>query len=62
MDYLFYIDDCLIISIVQVSLDLRCSRISWMLILYFDFDPCCLFKVAFSVMIRYSLRYLKVIE
>ena len=33
-----------------------------MLILYFDFDPCFLFKVALWVMIRYSLRYLKVIE
>ena len=33
MDYLLYVDDCLIITMVQVSLDLRYSRISWMLIL-----------------------------
>ena len=45
MDYLYYVDDCLIIAMVQVSLDLRCSMISWMMILYFDFDPCYLFKV-----------------
>ena len=62
MDYLLYVDDCLIIVIVQVSLDLRCSRISWMLILYFDFTPCCLSKVALRVMIGYNLRYSKVIE
>ena len=40
------VDDCVIIAMVQVSLDLRCSRISWMLILYFDLDPCCLFEVS----------------
>ena len=62
MDYLLYVYDCLIIAMVQVSLDLRCSRISWMLVLYFGFDPCCLFEVALWVMIRYSLRYSKVIE
>ena len=44
MDHLFNVDDCLIIEMVQVSLDLRCSRISWMLILYFDLNPRCLFK------------------
>ena len=40
------VDDCLIIAMVHVSLDLRCSRISWMLILYFDLDLCCLLEVA----------------
>ena len=62
MNYLLYVDDSLIIEMVQVSLDLRCSRISWMLILYFDFIPCCLSKVAHRVMIGYSLRCLKEIE
>ena len=33
-----------------------------MLILYFDFIPCCLPKVAHMVMIGCSLRYSKVIE
>ena len=50
------INDSLIIEMVQVSLDLRWSRICWMLIMYFDFDPCCLSEVAHSMMIRYSLR------
>ena len=59
MDYLLYVDDCLIIAMVQVSLD---SRISWMLILYFDFIPCYLSEVAHRVMIECSLRCLKVIE
>ena len=54
-------DDSLIIAMVHVSLDLRCSRISWMLILYFDFILCCLSKVH-MVMIEYNLRYSKVIE
>ena len=62
MDYLLYVDDCLIIEMVQVSLDLRNSRISWMLILYLDFIPCFLSKVAHRVMIGYSLRCSKVIE
>ena len=62
MDYVLYVDNCLIIAMVQVSLDLRCSRISWMLILYFDFTPCCLSEVTLKVMIGYSLRYSKVIE
>ena len=55
------VDDCLIKAIVHVSLKLRCSRMSWMLIMYFDLDPCCLFEVAFWLIIRYNLRYLKVI-
>ena len=38
------VDDCLIIAMVQVSLDLRCSRISQMLILYFDLNPRCLLR------------------
>ena len=46
MNYLFTVDDSLIITMVQVSLDLRCSRISWMLILYFDFIHCCLPEIA----------------
>ena len=28
MDYLFSVDDCLIIAMMKVSLELRCSRIS----------------------------------
>ena len=62
MDYLLSVDDSLIIIMVQVSLDLRCSRISWMLILYLDFIRCFLSEVAHKVMIEYSLRYLKAIE
>ena len=62
MDNLLYVDDSLIIAIVQVSLDLRYSRISWILILYLDFIPCCLLKVAHRMMIGYSLRCSKVIE
>ena len=61
MDYLLYVDYCLIIAIIQVSLDLRCLRISRMLILYFDFTSCCLSEVALRVMIGYSLRCSKVI-
>ena len=57
-----YVDDCLIIAIVHVSLDLKCSRISWMLILCFDLDPCSLLEVALWVMVGYSLRCSKVIE
>ena len=62
MDYLLYVDDYFIIAIVQVSLDFRYSKISWMLITYLDFIPCCLLEVAHRVMIEYSLRCLKVIE
>ena len=62
MDYLLYVDDCLIIAMVQVSLDLRCLRISWILFLYFNFILCCLLEVAHRVLIEYSLRCLKVIE
>ena len=62
MDYLFSVDDSLIIAMVQVSLDLRYSRLSWMSILYFDFITCCLLEVAHRVMIGYSLRCLKVVE
>ena len=62
MNYLLYVDDCLIIAMVQVSLDLRCSRISWMLTLSFDYIPCCLLEVSYRVMIGYNLRCWKVIE
>ena len=62
MDYLLYVDDSLIIAMVQVSLDLKFSRISWMLIMYFDFILYCLLEVAHRVMIGYTLRYSKVIE
>ena len=62
MDYLLYVDDCLIIAMVQVSLDLRCSRIFWMQIPYFDLIPCYLFEGAHRVMIRYNLRCSKIIE
>ena len=60
--HLLYVDDSLIIAMVQVFLDLRCLRIYWMMILYFDFIPCSLSEVAFGVMIGYNFRYLKVIE
>ena len=49
-------------QLLHVSLDLRCSRISWMLILYFDLDPYFLFEVALWVIVEYNLRYSKVIE
>ena len=62
MDYLLFIDNCLIIAMVLVSLDLRCSRISWILITYLDFISCCLTKVAHIVIIEYNLRCSKVIE
>ena len=62
MNFLLYVDDSLIIEMVQVSLNLRCSRISWILILYFDLDPCCLLEVTLWVMVGYSLRYSKVID
>ena len=62
MDYVLHVDDSLIIAMVQISLDLRCSRISWMLILYFHLDPCCPFEVALWMMVRYSLSYLKIID
>ena len=61
MDYLLYANDSLVITMVKVSLDLRCSRISWMLILYVDFISCCFPEVVPMEMIRYSLRYSKVI-
>ena len=60
--HLLYVDDSLIIAMVQVLLDLRCLRIYWMMIMYIDFIPCSLSEVAFGVMIVYNLRYLKVIE
>ena len=56
------VDDSLNIAIMQVSLDLRCSRISWILILCFDFIPCYLSEVAHRVIFGYNLRYSKVIE
>ena len=62
MDYLLNVDDSLIIAMVQVSLDLRCSRIPWMLILYFEFIPCYLLEVTHRVMIGSNLSYSKVIE
>ena len=55
MDYLLHVDDSLIIVMVQVSLDLRCSRLSWMLIMCFDFIPYCLLEIAHRVMIGYRL-------
>ena len=39
MDYLLYVDDCLIIVMVQVSLDLRCSRISTSFLVAFQRSP-----------------------
>ena len=62
MDYLLYVDDCLIIAMVQVFLDLRYSRICWMLILYLNFIPCYLLEVTHRMMIGYNLRCLKVIQ
>ena len=62
MDYLLSVDASLTIEMVQVSLDLRCLRISLMTILCFKFIPYCLPKVAHRVMIGYNLRYSKVIE
>ena len=59
---IIYVDDSLIIAMMQVSLDLRCSRISWMLIICFDFIPCCLLEVTHRVMIGYNLRCSRVIE
>ena len=38
----YVIRDSLIIAMVQVSLDLRYSIVSWILILYVDFHPCCI--------------------
>ena len=37
-------------------------RISWMLIMYFDFIPCYLLEVTHRVMIGYNLKCSKVIE
>ena len=54
MDYLLNVDDSLIIVMMQVSLNLRCSKISWTLILYFNFIPYCLPEVAHRVMIEYN--------
>ena len=62
MDYLLHVDDSLIVAMVQVSLDLRYSRLSLMLILCFHFIPCYLSEVAHKVMIGYSLRCSKVVE
>ena len=62
MNYLLYVDDCLIIAMVQVSLDLRYSRISWMLIMYLDLIPCFLLEIAHRVMIEYNLRCSKVLS
>ena len=62
MDYLLYVDDCLIRGMMQVFLDLRCSRIYWMMIMHLDFIICYLSKVAHRVMIKYNLRCSKVIE
>ena len=62
MDYLLYVDGCLIVAMVQVSFDMRYSRISWTLNLYFDFIPCYFFEVSHRVIIGYSLRCSKAIE
>ena len=62
MNYLLYVADSLIIAMMQVSLDLRYSRISWILILYLDFIPCCLLEVDLRVIIGYRLRCSEVIE
>ena len=62
MDCLLYLDDSLIIAMVQVSLDLMCSRISWILIMYLNFIPYYLLEIAHRVMIGYNLRCSKVIE
>ena len=62
MDYLLYVDDSHIIAMVQVFLDLRHSRISWMLILYIDFIPCFLLEVGLKVMIGCNFKCSKVIE
>ena len=55
-------NDSFIIAMVQVSLGLRYSIIYWILIMYFDFIPCCLSKVAHRMMIWYNLKYSKVIK
>ena len=39
------VNNSLIIAIVKVSLNFRCSRISWILILYFDFISYCLSRL-----------------
>ena len=62
MEYLLNVDDSLTIAMVQVSLDLKYSRISWILILYLDFIPCCLPKVAHRVIIGYNMWCSKMIE
>ena len=62
MDYLLYVADCLTIAMVLVSLDLRYSRISWMLIMYLDFTLGCLSVLTHRVMIKYNLRCSKIIE
>ena len=61
MNYLLHVNDGMIIAIMQVSLDLRNSRLSCMLILCFDFIPCCLLEVTHRVMIGYNLRCSKVV-
>ena len=50
MDYLLHVDDSLVIAMVQISLNLRYSRLSWMLILCFDFIPCCLLLCLYHVL------------
>ena len=62
MDYLLCVDDSLIVAMMQVSLNMRWSRISWVLILYFDLIPCFLLEVTHSVTIGWSGRFSKVIE
>ena len=62
MDYLLHLDDSLNIEMVQVSLDLKYLRLPWILILFFNFIPCCLSKVIYRVMTRYILRCSKVVE
>ena len=61
MDNLLYVDESLIIAMMQVFLGLRYSRISWMLILYFDFIPYCLSEVALvEIIIRESLARVEI--
>ena len=62
MDYLLCVDDSLIVAMMQVSLNMRWSRISWVLILYFDLIPCFLLEVTHKVTIGWSGRFSKVIE
>ena len=52
MDCLLNVDDSLIIEMVHVSLNLRCLRRSWMLIMYLDFIACWLLEVDHRVQLE----------